>query len=170
MTRRCLKRVPKQQRYNEHNYTHAPYLPIELSIVIHIAPMSQYSMKHLYGSLVSILMDVFNHHHCSLQMSEIIYRCFQFRTPFVSKMRGDRCVTTYVQNERLQMNVLHINVPHKWLMASAFNGFNGLINSLRPRKMAAIIQRTFSNAFYWMNIFNFRLIFHWIFSLGSPWL
>ena len=36
------------------------------------------------------------------------------------------------------------------------------INSLRPRQMDAISQTTFSNAFSWMKMFEFRLKFHWI--------
>ena len=35
-----------------------------------------------------------------------------------------------------------------------------LVNTLRPRQMAAISQ-TFSNAFSWMKIFEFRFKFHW---------
>ena len=36
-----------------------------------------------------------------------------------------------------------------------------LINTLRPRQMAAIFQTTFSNAFSWMKIYGFRWRFHW---------
>ena len=35
------------------------------------------------------------------------------------------------------------------------------VNSLRPRKMDAISQTTFSNAFSWMKMFEFRLKFSW---------
>ena len=35
------------------------------------------------------------------------------------------------------------------------------LNSLRPREIDAILQTTFSNAFYWMIIYWFRLEFHW---------
>ena len=35
------------------------------------------------------------------------------------------------------------------------------INTLRPRQMAAIFQTTFSNAFSWMKMYQFRLRFHW---------
>ena len=35
------------------------------------------------------------------------------------------------------------------------------INLLRPRQMDAISQTTFSNAFSWMKMFEFRLKFHW---------
>ena len=35
------------------------------------------------------------------------------------------------------------------------------LNTLRPRQMAAIFQTTFSNAFSWMKIYQFRLRFHW---------
>ena len=38
---------------------------------------------------------------------------------------------------------------------------NPLVNTLRPRKMYAISQTTFSNAFSWMKMFEFRLKFHW---------
>ena len=34
-------------------------------------------------------------------------------------------------------------------------------NTLRPRQMDAISQTTFSNAFSWMKMFEFRLKFHW---------
>ena len=34
-------------------------------------------------------------------------------------------------------------------------------NTLRPRKMAAIFQTTFSKAFFWMKIYGCRLLFHW---------
>ena len=37
----------------------------------------------------------------------------------------------------------------------------GSVNSLRPRQMDAISQTTFSNAFSWMKMFEFRLKFHW---------
>ena len=37
-----------------------------------------------------------------------------------------------------------------------------LLNSLRPRQMDAISQTTFSNAFSWMKMFEFRLKFHWV--------
>ena len=35
------------------------------------------------------------------------------------------------------------------------------INTLRPRQMDAISQTTFSNAFSWMKMFEFRLKAHW---------
>ena len=35
------------------------------------------------------------------------------------------------------------------------------INSLRPWQMDAISQTTFSNAFSWIKMFEFRLKFHW---------
>ena len=35
------------------------------------------------------------------------------------------------------------------------------LNTLRPRQMDAISQTTFSNAFSWMKMFEFRLKFHW---------
>ena len=34
-------------------------------------------------------------------------------------------------------------------------------NTLRPRQMDAISQTTFSNAFSWLKMFEFRLKFHW---------
>ena len=34
------------------------------------------------------------------------------------------------------------------------------VNTLRPRQMAAIFQTTFSNAFSWMKMYEFRLIFY----------
>ena len=36
-----------------------------------------------------------------------------------------------------------------------------LLYTLRPRQMDAISQTTFSNAFSWMKMFEFRLKFHW---------
>ena len=36
-----------------------------------------------------------------------------------------------------------------------------IINSFRPRQMAAIFQTTFSNALSWMQMCSFRLRFHW---------
>ena len=47
------------------------------------------------------------------------------------------------------------------------NGNHGGLNTLRPRQMDAISQTTFSNAFSWMKMFEFRLKFHW--SL-FPWV
>ena len=41
------------------------------------------------------------------------------------------------------------------------NEWHPSFNTLRPRKMAAVLQTTFSNAFSWMKIFEFRLKFHW---------
>ena len=38
---------------------------------------------------------------------------------------------------------------------------NTTLNTLRPRQMDAISQTTFSNAFSWMKMFEFRLKFHW---------
>ena len=35
------------------------------------------------------------------------------------------------------------------------------VNTFRPRQMDAISQTTFSNAFSWMKMFEFRLKFHW---------
>ena len=35
------------------------------------------------------------------------------------------------------------------------------LNTMRPRKMDAISLTTFSNAFSWMKMFEFRLKFHW---------
>ena len=37
----------------------------------------------------------------------------------------------------------------------------GLFNTLTPKQMDAISQTTFSNAFSWMKMFEFRLKFHW---------
>ena len=39
--------------------------------------------------------------------------------------------------------------------------YMGMVNTLRPRQMDAISQTTFSNAFSWMKMFEFRLKFHW---------
>ena len=36
-----------------------------------------------------------------------------------------------------------------------------MLNTLRPRQMDAISQTTFSNAFSWKKMFEFRLKFHW---------
>ena len=36
-----------------------------------------------------------------------------------------------------------------------------MFNTLRPRQMDAISQTTFSNAFSWMKMFEFRLTFQW---------
>ena len=36
-------------------------------------------------------------------------------------------------------------------------------------KMAAISQTIFSNAFSWMEMYEFRLVFHWGLFLGSNW-
>ena len=41
-----------------------------------------------------------------------------------------------------------------WMRVTRFN-------TLRPRQMDAISQTTFSNAFSWMKIFEFRLEFYW---------
>ena len=38
-------------------------------------------------------------------------------------------------------------------------------NTLRPRQMDAISQTTFSNAFSWMKMFEFRLKFYWVYFL-----
>ena len=35
------------------------------------------------------------------------------------------------------------------------------VYTLRPRQMAAIFQSTFSNAFSWMKMYEFRIRFHW---------
>ena len=35
------------------------------------------------------------------------------------------------------------------------------VNTLRPRQMDAISQTTYSSAFSWMKMFEFRLKFHW---------
>ena len=40
-------------------------------------------------------------------------------------------------------------------------GLNNHFNSLRPRQMDAISQTTFSNAFFLLKMFVFRLKFHW---------
>ena len=37
----------------------------------------------------------------------------------------------------------------------------GWVNTLRPRKMDAIFQTTYSNAFSWMKMLEFLLRFHW---------
>ena len=41
------------------------------------------------------------------------------------------------------------------------------VNTLRPRQIADISQMIFSNAFSWMNMDEFRIIFHWSLSLRS---
>ena len=43
---------------------------------------------------------------------------------------------------------------------------NRHLNTLRPRKMAAIFQTTFSNAFSSMEMYEFHLRFHWSLFLG----
>ena len=50
---------------------------------------------------------------------------------------------------------------------SSWESFRDDVNTLRPRQMNAISQTTFSNAFSWVKIFEFRLKFHW--SL-FPWV
>ena len=42
-----------------------------------------------------------------------------------------------------------------------------LLNTLRPRKNVVISQTTFSNAFSWMKMYEFRLKFHRIMFLGA---
>ena len=49
----------------------------------------------------------------------------------------------------------HIRKGIQWWRVSC------CINTLRPRQMAAIFQTTFSNAFYWMKMFELWLKCHW---------
>ena len=44
------------------------------------------------------------------------------------------------------------------------------INTLWSCKMAAILQTTFSNAFSWLKIYKFWLLFHWTLFLRVQWL
>ena len=47
------------------------------------------------------------------------------------------------------------------LFVAKYVGISHLNNTLRPRQMDAISQTTFSKAFSWMQMFEFRLKFHW---------
>ena len=47
------------------------------------------------------------------------------------------------------------------LFVAKYVGISHLINTLRPRQMDAISQTTFSKAFSWIKMFEFRLKFHW---------
>ena len=59
----------------------------------------------------------------------------------------------------------HIFFNGNFLISNVIGLCNGCslqaINTLRPRQMDAISQTTFSNAFSWMKMFEFRLKFHW---------
>ena len=46
-------------------------------------------------------------------------------------------------------------------LTAAMTNWAYAFNTLRPRQIDAISQTTFSNAFSWMKMFEFRLKFHW---------
>ena len=90
-----------------------------------------------------------------------------FETPSRSLWRY--CNVPYGrQNPRYQCHwcsddiIVADGVVAQWTRASA----NKIFNTLRPRQMDAISQTTFSNAFSWMKMFEFRLKFHWSLFLG----
>ena len=58
--------------------------------------------------------------------------------------------------------IMHIswNANH-WFKIKDVSPRSQWVNSLRPRQMDAISQTTFSNAFSWMKMLEFRLKFHW---------
>ena len=51
--------------------------------------------------------------------------------------------------------------PRAWEQGRHFNNTYGLLTHWDRDKMAAIFQTTFSNAFSWMKMHEFRLRFHW---------
>ena len=53
-----------------------------------------------------------------------------------------------------------------WPFCLGFDMLSPLLNTLRPGKMAAIFQTTFSNAFSSMKMCEFLLKFHWSLFLG----
>ena len=55
---------------------------------------------------------------------------------------------------RILLTYLHFHTP-------LHSTRNSSLNTLRPRQMDAISQTTFSNAFSWMKMYEFRLKFHW---------
>ena len=59
-----------------------------------------------------------------------------------------------------RMLLTDLNTPILKVWCSASRGHNHLTHWGRD-KMAAIFQTTFSNAFSWMKMFEFRLRFHW---------
>ena len=58
----------------------------------------------------------------------------------------------------LVLSVSNHNIQNIICTSIIMRGF--WLNTLRPRQMAAIFQMTFSNAFSWMKMFEFRLKFH----------
>ena len=77
-------------------------------------------------------------------------------------------IPTYISSHHHQQ--LACQEQLRWLHNSLINfsknkadilSWQTPINTLRPRQMDAIAQRTFSNAFSWMNMFEFLLKFHW---------
>ena len=58
----------------------------------------------------------------------------------------------------------HTMLPGRNGMKSHQN--QGKLNTLKPRKMDAMLQIIFSNAFFWMKTFKFCLGFHWSVFLG----
>ena len=57
-----------------------------------------------------------------------------------------------------QLRIFHI---HTWKTSWDIMVTLDMLNTLRPRQMAAISQTTFSNAFSWMKMNEFCLWFHW---------
>ena len=82
--------------------------------------------------------------------------------------------TLYLTDTRCWLQIVegHINdlldcgligITWKVLMYHCVTSYVSIsvINTLRPRQLDAISQTTYSNAFSWMKMFEYRLKFHW---------
>ena len=129
-------------------------------------------------SPTSFIGNSSNHHcqkqHCNLQLCLQItceYVCNCDRSLFNSfKHANIKGVRSRAQRPLPQLSLRAPYSYFKWRILT-FTRWNwkcyvmintiNMINTLRPRQIDAISQTTFSNAFSWMKMFEFRLKFHW---------
>ena len=104
-------------------------------------------IKHCHHDYIERLVDTI-----SIPMKVILYDNH-------TQTRWVKSPLTFLNTTKPGGDLIPLITPQH--MGNHFHSFSGPLNSLRPRQMDAISQTTFSNAFSWMTLFEFRLKFHW---------
>ena len=115
-------------------------------------------MTQNFWVLVTIPHVWFGLHYLSLTCKRLKYTAVLYHTNFVwwKKFKEITYHTTYVVRHPTWVTT-HRNTPTPY----AARSLDAVLTHWGRDKMAAVSQTTFSNAFSWMKMFEFRLKFDW---------
>ena len=128
---------------------------------------AQYGLKQIY--MCNVICDLCETHRWNDLGRYVIYlgsfpwivinwssATSDFRENLISNRNTLKIVLIYVYSQTYAKHSCNLK---RCVQSTSFKPL--CMNTLIPRQNDAIIQTTFSNAFYWMKMHGFRLRFHW---------